>query len=210
MPGRKNPIPVSIQSSIQQSLSQAAQEFAQQILGILGASTLTELSALSGRRVEPGAATRPGPNGAQATAPIGNGLALKKNPTPRTSALRRQAGTKPVQCPVEGCTSPGVRSKMNFCHDHFIQLSNAQKLELRNAQRAAHLQEIKAKKAAALGISDTASISVDQVAIDRKPAKRPVGRPPGSRAAAPKVVKKKQSGRKPGPKPKTQKNKTRR
>ena len=61
-----------------------------------------------------------------------------KKPSPRTSAVRRAAGTKPVPCPVQDCGIPGIRSKMNFCAEHAASLSEAERQRLRQAQRANH------------------------------------------------------------------------
>jgi hypothetical protein len=64
--------------------------------------------------------------------------APKKKVPPRTSAVRRAAGTKPVACPAHGCESPGIRSKMNFCTEHAAALSEEERLRLRQEQRANH------------------------------------------------------------------------
>jgi hypothetical protein len=133
----------ALQHRIQTQLTQAAHTFAQEILRILRQTTLSELTALAGRQpVGAGAdaerALAPGP----AAAPLPAAKpAKRKKPTPRTSTLRRIAGTKPVECPVQGCKSPGVRSKMNFCHEHARTLSKAERMKLRQQQRASHVPE---------------------------------------------------------------------
>ncbi len=60
----------------------------------------------------------------------------KKETSPQTSAVRRVAGTKPVACPVQGCPSPGVRPKMNFCEGHSAELSKEERQRLRAVQKA--------------------------------------------------------------------------
>lgn len=64
--------------------------------------------------------------------------ASKKKASPRTSAVRRAAGTKPVACPVQDCGIPGIRSKMNFCAEHAGTLPKTERQRLRQAQRANH------------------------------------------------------------------------
>ncbi len=97
-------------------IAQAARSFAQEILQILGSATLAELTAVS----------------------QGGGLLSSEQRAAysRTIELKRLGGTRVVECPVQGCKQPGVRAKMNFCHDHFRSLSRPERVRLREAQKA--------------------------------------------------------------------------
>jgi hypothetical protein len=134
MPRRKDPGAVA---SIQQQLTEAANVFAREILRILRATTLSDLTVLAGK-AGPAAPTA----AAAASREVQDeGAPRRKRPSQRTSALRRIAGTKPVVCPVPGCENNGVRSKMNFCNDHASSLSKAERLKLRQQQKARHISE---------------------------------------------------------------------
>lgn len=133
MPRRKDPGPVA---SIQNQLTEAANMFAREILRILRATTLSDLTMLAGKAA-PAAPSR----GAVAAVVEDDGGQRRKRPSPRTSTLRRIAGTKPVECPVQGCENSGVRSKMNFCNDHASSLSKAERVKLRAQQKARHISE---------------------------------------------------------------------
>lgn len=63
-------------------------------------------------------------------------------PTVVSGALEapRSAPRIVVQCPVEGCKSPGIRTLMNFCSDHNRSLGKAEKKRLREVQRKAQGQ----------------------------------------------------------------------
>lgn len=128
--------------SIQDALTEAAQGFAMEILRILGASTLQELTALAGKAATEDLQVRPL---AGRPARFERLLRLRgimpKKPSPRTSALRRMAGTKPVPCPYPDCQQPGIRSKMNFCNEHAEQLSKPERARLRQQQRQNHKVE---------------------------------------------------------------------
>ncbi|MCS6913931.1 MAG: hypothetical protein RMK29_19985 [Myxococcales bacterium] len=118
--------------TIQQQLTEAASAFAREILNILRATTLSDLTALAGRAA----------SGSQAADPAASQEQLRRRrPSARTSTLRRIAGTKPVSCPVPGCQNPGVRSKMNFCNDHAASLPKAERIRLRQQQRSHHVVE---------------------------------------------------------------------
>ena len=127
--------------SIQEALTDAAGAFAQEILRILGSSTLSELTQLAGRAAEGTVAYRRGPGRPPKMERLRPGRVPTKKPSPRTSALRRMAGTKPVPCPMQGCQNPGIRSKMNFCNEHADGLSKAERQRLRQLQRATHTVE---------------------------------------------------------------------
>lgn len=126
--------------TIQEALTDAANAFAQEILRILGSTTLSELTQLAGRAAEGAVTYRRGP-GRPPKIERGRVRIPTKKPSPRTSALRRMAGTKPVPCPVQGCENPGIRSKMNFCNEHAESLSKADRVRLRQLQRANHQVE---------------------------------------------------------------------
>ena len=105
----------AVSTAIEEALTDAAGAFAQEILRILGSSTLSELTQLAGRAAEGTVAYRRGPGRPPKMERLRPGRVPTKKPSPRTSALRRMAGTKPVPCPMQGCQNPGIRSKMNFC-----------------------------------------------------------------------------------------------
>jgi hypothetical protein len=113
-------------SPLQSELSSAAVSFAKQILEILRAHTLQDLSAL-----QPGSS-----RSASASAPAAAPAQAPRTPRPRTNELKRIGGTRPVDCRVPGCSEPGVRAKMNFCRTHAQSLSREQRLRLRDAQNA--------------------------------------------------------------------------
>lgn len=133
--------------SIQAALTDAAQQFAQEILRLLAGATLAELTQLAGRAAPDageGVVVRRGPGRPPKAAAVAAPTRTKppqKRPSPRTSALRRMAGTKPVVCPFPDCQNPGVRSKMNFCSEHAEQLPKAERARLRQLQRANHQVE---------------------------------------------------------------------
>lgn len=129
MPKKKTP---GGAMTIQQQLTEAAGAFAREILHILRATTLSDLTALAGRAP---------PGGQAASAPAAQEAPRRRRPSARTSTLRRIAGTKPVSCPVPGCETPGVRSKMNFCNEHAASLSKAERIKLRQQQRSRHVTE---------------------------------------------------------------------
>lgn len=179
MPRRKHPTSLSVQSAIQQQLSQAAHSFAQEILAILRGTTLSDLAVLTGRRLP--VSTEEGGGESEGGVPFSPmGMNGRKPPSPKTSAVRRFAGTKPVQCPVDGCTEPGIRSKMNFCHTHASELTKVEKTKLRNIQRQDHQAEVRAAKL-------RGDEPVEEEVV--KPRRGP-GRPPGKKSA-PKVPEKK-------------------
>jgi hypothetical protein len=139
----------NVGTSIQEQLAAAAQTFAVEVLRILSASTLADLTSLAGQAVpapemprrvgRPPAAPLPP---AEAQAPAPGPLSEERRPVePRTSALRKMAGTKPVECPVPGCSTPGIRSKMNFCHGHFSVLPEPERLKMRQAQKERHIPQ---------------------------------------------------------------------
>lgn len=132
MPRSKSPSPVT---SLQQQLTDATHAFAQGILRVLGTSTLSGLTALTGRQAAPEPPGKP-QQGIDSVEPP-----RRKQTSPRTRNLRRLAGTKPVICPVPGCEATGVRSKMNFCNEHSASLSQDDRVHLRQQQRAGHRTE---------------------------------------------------------------------
>ena len=132
MPPRKSQGPAS---SLERRLADAATTFAQEILRVLGTSTLSNLTALTGKQTAPEPKEKP----QQEIDPIEP--QRRKQTSPRTRTLRKLAGTKPVTCPVPGCETPGVRSKMNFCNEHAASLSQADRDHLRQQQRAGHSVE---------------------------------------------------------------------
>src|SRR5207244_5981947 len=77
---------------------------------------------------------------------------LPYSPTRRSSDLPRPAGPVtpekkkvlaflldigriPVKCPVPSCTGKGIRSKNNFCSEHYRTLPKDEQLRLREAQK---------------------------------------------------------------------------
>lgn len=141
--------PANVGTSIQEQLAAAAQTFAVEVLQILSASTLADLTSLAGQATPVPELPRGPGRPAAASLPLagdqdpgaGAGDDERRPVAPRTSALRKMAGTKPVQCPVPGCSSPGIRSKMNFCHGHFGVLSPQERLKMRQAQKERHVPQ---------------------------------------------------------------------
>lgn len=142
---RKKPA-IAARARIQERLTVAAYAFAEEVLRILGESTMADLAALAGHSLE-GIPPRRGPGRpSKAEAELAKLAALAKaipakRVPPRTSVLRRMAGTKPVPCPVQDCKNPGVRSKMNFCNEHAAELSKNEMIKLRQQQKSSHVAE---------------------------------------------------------------------
>jgi hypothetical protein len=132
MPRRTNPQPAS---SLPEQLTEAATAFTRELLRIIGGTTLTNLCAIG---------AEPGPRELAVARQVSNvteGEGRAPRPGKRTNALRRAAGTRPVSCPVPGCESKGVRSKMNFCSEHAASLPAAKKNRLRQHQRESHIAQ---------------------------------------------------------------------
>jgi hypothetical protein len=119
---------------IHQRISEAARLFTQQILHILGSSTLAELTALS----------QAGPTAQAQVAGRGPSLAAQRRERqaqPVTAEKKKvldfllSIGRMPVQCPVPGCETRGVRSKNNFCSEHYRTLPKDEQIRLREEQK---------------------------------------------------------------------------
>src|SRR5689334_3141616 len=124
MPRKKHASPNGTSEiNIHHRIARAAHLFTQEILHILGSSTLEELTALShgqpAPRVTLGAATVSAP-------PVRR----------RSMEFLKNIGRIPVRCPVPGCNARGIRSKMNFCMEHAESVPRAEQLKLREAQKA--------------------------------------------------------------------------
>lgn len=150
------------QFTIQERVSIAALSFTQQILQILGSSTLAELSALRERVVagDVRGAAGPGPAGriaapAEAVAgpdedqaelggDEGEGQGedeeevLDKGVEDRilkdamAAEMPRETG---VECPVPGCKSPGIRPKRNFCLKHSRMMTKEAQIRMLDDQQ---------------------------------------------------------------------------
>lgn len=121
---------------IHQRITEAARLFTQQILHILGSSTLAELTALT----QGGAQTV----NVEAGRGMGPGSAVRREsrpPQPPTPEKKKvldfllSIGKMPVKCPVPSCTDRGIRSKNNFCQEHYKTLPKAEQQRLRDLQK---------------------------------------------------------------------------
>ena len=128
MPRKKHASSVDTSElNIHHRIARAAHLFTQEILHILGSSTLEELTALSHNEV----ATRLMPAATTQQAP----------PRRRSMEFLKNIGRIPVKCPVSGCNARGIRSKMNFCMEHAASVPRAEQLRLREAQKNSTAEE---------------------------------------------------------------------
>lgn len=127
---RKKHISAAVETSelnIHHRIARAAHLFTQEILHILGSSTLEELTALTHSDMT----ARLMPAAASAAPPVRR----------RSMEFLKAIGRIPVPCPVPGCTERGVRSKMNFCMEHASSVPRAEQIKLREAQKSAKPDE---------------------------------------------------------------------
>src|SRR5436309_747696 len=102
---------VSVES-IEEQVTKAAYLFVQEILRVLGNSTLVELALLTGRgspvdeREEEPAALEGEPKRSPRTMAAVARVEPERKVSKRISSVRKAAGTKPVECPVPGCREP--------------------------------------------------------------------------------------------------------
>jgi hypothetical protein len=120
-------------TTIQERIASAANMFTQEILVILGSSTLAELTEVSqdsGLPVIPDVRSQSQEKS----------KAKADGPRPKKKVLDflKVIGRMAVQCPVKGCTNRGVRSKMNFCAEHALSIPPDEQRRLREIQKAEH------------------------------------------------------------------------
>lgn len=131
-------------STIQQQISHACNLFTQQVLHIIGSTSLEALCAALSSSEQLTARTAP-IRRAQLTPP--NKIALPEQTFVDTVARRArlvEMNKVMVTCPVPDCEEHGVRSKKNFCAEHARDLSADVKEQLREAQRTAKNQPAQA------------------------------------------------------------------